>query len=84
MAAVNRFTRKKTILFNFSEKHKEYIRKCASCTYNVAEGAVRAGKTVDNVFAFAHEIKTTPDRIHLATGSTMANAIVNDNNKFTM
>lgn len=77
MAAVNRFTRKKTIPFNFSEKHKDYIRKCAECTYNVAEGAVRAGKTVDNVFAFAHELKTTPDRIHLATGSTMANAKLN-------
>ena len=69
--------RKQTIPFRFSEKHKEYIRKCASCAYNVTEGAVRAGKTVDNVFAFAHELKTTPDRIHLATGSTMANAKLN-------
>lgn len=72
-----RFTRKKTISFRFSEKHKSYIRACADNTYNVAEGAVRAGKTVDNVYAFAHEIKTTPDRIHLATGSTMANAKLN-------
>ena len=77
MAAVNRFVRKKTIPFNFSEKHKDYIRRCEACMYNVAEGAVRAGKTVDNVFAFAHELKTTPDRIHLATGSTMANAKLN-------
>lgn len=69
--------RKKTIQFNFSEKHKEYIRSCEKCAYNVAEGAVRAGKTVDNVFAFAHELKTAPDRIHLATGSTMANAKLN-------
>ncbi|MDD3253815.1 MAG: terminase family protein [Lachnospiraceae bacterium] len=77
MATANRFSRKKTIPFNFSEKHKEYIRKCAANSYNVAEGAVRAGKTVDNVFAFAHELKTTPDRIHLATGSTTANAKLN-------
>lgn len=69
--------KKKTIPFNFSEKHKEYIRKCVTCAYNVAEGAVRAGKTIDNVFAFAHELKSTPDRIHLATGSTMANAKLN-------
>lgn len=40
-------------------------------------GAVRAGKTVDNVYAFAHELKTTPDKIHLATGSTSANAKLN-------
>lgn len=77
MAAANKFTRKKTLAFRFSEKHREYIRKCEQCAYNVAEGAVRAGKTVDNVFAFAHELKTTPDRIHLATGSTMANAKMN-------
>ena len=69
--------RKKTIQFNFSEKHKEYIRQCEKSLYNVAEGAVRAGKTVDNVFAFAHELKTAPDRIHLATGSTVANAKLN-------
>lgn len=71
------FTKKKTIPFRFSEKHKEYIRKCRYCSYNVAEGAVRAGKTVDNVFAFANELKTTPDRIHLATGSTVGNAKLN-------
>lgn len=43
----------------------------------MAEGAVRAGKTVDNIFAFAHELKATPDRIHLATGSTVGNAKLN-------
>ena len=69
--------KKKTIEFRFSEKHKEYIRRCQQCSYNVAEGAVRAGKTVDNIFAFAHELKTTPDRIHLATGSTVGNAKLN-------
>ena len=70
-------TKKKTIPFNFSDKHKNYIRNCVGNTFNFAEGAVRAGKTVDNVYAFAHELKTTPDRIHLATGSTSANAKLN-------
>lgn len=77
MAAINNYSSKKTISFRFSDKHKDYIRKCEQCMFNVAEGAVRAGKTVDNVFALAHELKTTPDRIHLATGSTMANAKMN-------
>ena len=54
----------KKIAFCFGEKHKEYIRNCTKNTFNFAEGAVRAGKTVDNVFAFAHELKTTPDKIH--------------------
>lgn len=73
----SKVVKKKTIEFHFSEKHKEYIRRCQQCSYNVAEGAVRAGKTVDNIFAFAHELKTTPDRIHLATGSTVGNAKLN-------
>ena len=73
----SQYIHRKTIRYQFSEKHKSYIRKTADCTFNIAEGAVRAGKTVDNIYAFAHELKTTPDRIHLATGSTMANAKLN-------
>ena len=71
------YTKKQTLKYVFSEKHKEYIRSCVSCEFNVAEGAVRAGKTVDNVYAFAHELKIAPDRIHLATGSTVGNAKLN-------
>ncbi len=77
MVANLKIKKKKTIIFIFGQKHKDYIRKCEKCTYNIAEGAVRAGKTVDNVYAFAHELKTTPDKIHLATGSTSANAKLN-------
>jgi len=69
--------RKKTLNFNFSQKHISYIRNCQHNVYNMAEGAVRAGKTVDNVYAFAHELKTHPDKLHLATGSTGANAKLN-------
>lgn len=62
----------------FSDKHKAYISRAESATVSVAEGAVRAGKTIDNVLAFAKEInRGTPDRIHLATGSTSANAKLN-------
>lgn len=69
--------RRKTIPFNFGEPHKEYIRRCRNSTYNILEGAVRSGKTIDNVFAFAHELKTTKDKIHLASGSTLGNAKMN-------
>lgn len=69
--------RKKTIPFNFGQKHMDYISQCRFNTFNILEGAVRSGKTIDNVYAFAHELKTTPDKIHLATGSTMANAKLN-------
>lgn len=62
----------------FSEKHREYIARAVRSTISVAEGAVRAGKTVDNVTAFAYLIDAgVPDRIHLATGSTSANAKLN-------
>lgn len=69
--------KRKTIPFNFSEKHIDYIRKSKDCTYNIAEGAIRAGKTIDNVFAFSHEIQSSKDKLHLATGSTVANAKLN-------
>nr|DAJ54914.1 MAG TPA: large terminase [Caudoviricetes sp.] len=62
----------------FGEKHKAYIAAATRATISVAEGAVRAGKTIDNIAAFAYLIeKGTPDRIHLATGSTAANAKLN-------
>lgn len=37
----------------FGEKHKAYIQRAMRCTISVAEGAVRAGKTIDNIAAFA-------------------------------
>ncbi len=62
----------------FGEKHKDYINRAKDSTISVAEGAVRAGKTIDNIAAFAWMInKGVPDRIHLATGSTVANAKLN-------
>jgi PBSX family phage terminase large subunit len=72
-----KYVKKKTLAYQFSDKHRDYIRRCEACAINVAEGAVRAGKTTDNVFAFAHAIKNHPDKIHLATGSTAANAMLN-------
>ncbi len=66
-----------TVGFHFGNKHIDYIRKCHNSLYNIAEGAVRAGKTVDNVLSFAFELCQTKDKFHLATGSTMANAKLN-------
>lgn len=67
-----------TINPHFGPKHQAYIRHAIHATVSVAEGAVRAGKTIDNIAAFAYLIEMgTPDRIHLATGSTAANAKLN-------
>ena len=61
----------------FGGKHCEYMRRAYRATVNVAEGAVRAGKTVDNVFVFAALLENSPDKFHLATGSTIGNAKLN-------
>ena len=60
--------------YRFGEKHVEYMRRCLVSTVNVAEGAVRAGKTVDNVYVFGRLLETSPDKYHLATGATAASA----------
>ena len=70
-------SRSRKLHFVFSDKHKQYIRDCLHSTCCVAEGAVRAGKTIDNVFAFCTDLETTEDKIHLATGSTIAAAKLN-------
>lgn len=61
----------------FGDKHKEYMRRCIRSTLNVAEGSVRAGKTVDHVFVFATLLERSPDKLHLATGATSAAAKLN-------
>lgn len=61
----------------FGEKHRAYMKKAYRAVINVAEGAVRAGKTVDNLFVFAALLENSPDRFHLATGSTLGNAKLN-------
>ena len=68
---------RKTIPWNFSEKQKEYLKQCKRATYNFAEGAVRSGKTVCNILAFSRALEETPDRLHLATGVTIAAAKLN-------
>ena len=60
-----------------SYKHKLYINRCLDNKFNVAEGAIRSGKTIDNCIAAAMILEITPDKIHLASGSTLANAKLN-------
>lgn len=61
----------------FGEKHRAYMRRAEAAEISVAEGAVRSGKTVANVFVFADLLEHAPDRLHLATGSTLGNAKLN-------
>ena len=61
----------------FSKKHKDYIKNALSNKMNVAEGAIRSGKTIDHCIIAAMYLEQCPDRIHLASGSTLGNAKLN-------
>lgn len=66
--------RTKTLKYNWSDKHKEYMRRTQFCNMNIAEGSIRSGKTTDNIFCFAYDLKHSKDKLHLATASTQPTA----------
>lgn len=61
----------------FSKKHSEYIANALNNKMNVAEGAIRSGKTIDHCIIAAMYLEICPDKIHLASGSTIGNAKLN-------
>ena len=61
----------------FSDKHKKYIKNALKYRHNVAEGAVRSGKTIDHCIIFAMYLEKCPDKFHLASGSSLPNAKLN-------
>lgn len=60
-----------------SDKHVEYIKKSLKSRLSVAEGAIRSGKTIDHCITASIFLDVCPDRLHLASGSTIANAKTN-------
>ena len=61
----------------FSQKHRRYIRAALKHRMCVAAGAIRSGKTIDHCIIAAAYLERTPDRFHLASGATIANAKLN-------
>lgn len=61
----------------FSPKHKAYIKAALHNRMCVAEGAIRSGKTIDHCIIAAAYLEETPDKFHLASGSTIGNAKLN-------
>lgn len=61
----------------FSQKHKHYIKQALRSKMSVAEGSVRSGKTIDNCIIACIYLEKCSDKIHLASGSTIANAKMN-------
>jgi PBSX family phage terminase large subunit len=61
----------------FSPKHKRYIKQALKNDFSVAEGAIRSGKTIDHCIIASAYLEMCPDKIHLASGSTLPNAKLN-------
>ena len=61
----------------FSVKHQKYIKNAIRNKMSVAEGAIRSGKTIDHCIIACMYLETCKDKIHLASGSTIANAKMN-------
>jgi len=61
----------------FSRKHRRYIKAAPRHRMCVAEGAIRSGKTIDHCIIAASYLERCPDRIHLASGSSIPNAKLN-------
>lgn len=60
-----------------SMKHAQYIEGGINSLFTVAEGAIRSGKTIDHCIIAAARLEVSRDKIHLASGSTLANAKLN-------
>lgn len=60
-----------------SDKHISYISNAFRNRVNVAEGAIRSGKTIDNCIIAAVYLEKCRDKLHLASGSTIGNAKLN-------
>jgi len=52
----------------FSQNQYKYYKRVNDSWFNVAEGGKRGGKNVINIWSFAWELETHPDKIHLAAG----------------
>lgn len=61
----------------FCKKQKRYIKKAMKSRMSVAEGAIRSSKTIMHCILFAMYLELCPDKIHLASGSTIGNAKLN-------
>lgn len=61
----------------FTQRQTDYLLKCKTSWFNVAEGGKRGGKNVLNTLAFCIGLETHPDRLHLVAGVSIAAAKLN-------
>lgn len=65
-----------------SPRQLEYVNHIN--VFNVLEGAVRSGKTILNINAFATNLEQAPEELHLASAVSIGNAktIIGDSNGY--
>lgn len=61
----------------FSNRQKEYMYRCFSSWFNVAEGGKRGGKNVLQTLIFCMMLEKHEDRLHLVAGVSSATAMLN-------
>lgn len=61
----------------FDSKQVDYLRKCKSSWFNVAEGGKRGAKNVINSLAFCIALENHPNKLHLVAGVSIATARLN-------
>ena len=61
----------------FVVKQTNYLKKCMTSWFNVAEGGKRGGKNVLNALCFCILLENHPDRLHLLAGVSIANVKLN-------
>lgn len=60
-----------------SQRQYDYMLRCFSSWFNVAEGGKRGGKNVLNTLVFCSMLETHKDKIHLVAGVSVATAKLN-------
>lgn len=69
-----------TNLINYSplsQNQKDYLLRSFKNRVNVAEGSVRSSKNLIHCLRWTEYLEWTPEKLHLASGSTLANAKMN-------
>lgn len=62
----------RVVLSRFSDKYINYFEKTKSCRFNILEGAIRSGKSVLNILAFANFIDSHESGgLFVASGFTL-------------
>ena len=61
----------------FNQRQIEYLNRCYSSWFNVAEGGKRGSKNVLQTYCFCRMLENHPNKLHLVAGVSSATAKLN-------